>query len=96
MDKNNKISLNSIVIQKEGLDATDMDGELVMMNMLKGKYYSINSVGSRIWVLLEKKHSVEKLISILLEEFDVDDNTCKTTVLKFLNGLYDEDLIEVI
>lgn len=96
MDKSNKISLDSIVIQKEGLDATDMDGELVMMNMLKGKYYSMNSVGSRIWVLIEKKHSVEELISILLEEFDVDDNTCRATVLKFLNGLYDEDLIEVI
>ena len=95
MDKENKISLDSIVIQNKDLDATDMDGDLVMMDMLKGRYYSMNSVGSRIWTLIAVEHSVKDLISILLNEFDVDDKTCTDTVLDFLNGIYNEDLISI-
>ena len=96
MENNKKISIDTIVTRKQDLDAADMDGELVMMNMSKGKYYSINSVGSRIWELIEKQVSVNEVKTILLSEFDVDDNTCKDTVLNFLNGLYNEDLISIV
>lgn len=94
MDK--KISLNTIVIRNKDLDATDMDGELVMMDINKGKYYSINSVGSRIWELIEKQVSVNEVNSTLLNEFDVDEETSTSTVLDFLNGLYNEGLISIV
>ena len=55
----------------------------------------MNSVGSRIWTLIAVQHSVKDLISILLNEFDVDDKTCTDTVLDFLNGIYNEDLISI-
>jgi len=93
MDKN--ISVNSVIVQKLGLDATEMDGEIVMMDLNKGKYYSFNSVGSRIWQLVEKPFSVNALISVLLEEFNVDEKTCEDTVLDFLNKVYNDELISI-
>lgn len=96
MENNNRITIDTIVTRKQGLDATDMDGELVMMDMDKGKYYSINSVGSRIWELIEKELSVNEVTIVLLSEFDVDEEICKDTVLNFLNGLYNENLITIV
>lgn len=96
MDKNKEISLDTIVIRKKDLEATDMDGELVMMDINKGKYFSMNSVGSRIWELIEKEIAVNKVISILLDEFEVDEKTCTDTVLDFLKGIYNEDLISIV
>lgn len=96
MDKNNIVLENSMVVQKVGLDATNMDGEIVMMDINRGKYYCFNEVGSRIWELIEKQISVKELISILLNEFEVDRKICKDTVINFLNGIHKEELITVV
>lgn len=95
MAKNKVINLESIVVQKSGLDSVDMDGEVVMMDIEKGKYYGFNSVASRIWQLINRPFKVREIISVLLQEFDVDAVSCEETVLKFLNQLCDEELVSV-
>jgi len=87
------ISLDNTVIQKKGLDATDMDGEIVMMDIYKGKYYSFNEVGSRIWNIIEKPLKVKEIVPILLNEFEVDEKTCEDSVLDFLGRIYNDELI---
>lgn len=93
MEKKKNIQLNSVIVQKKELDTANMDGEIVMMNMDKGKYYGLNSIGSRIWELIEESIVVTELISQLTKEFNVDANVCKDNVLLFLNRLYDEEII---
>jgi len=87
------ISLDNTVIQKKGLDATDMDGEIVMMDIDRGKYYSFNEVGSRIWNIIEKPLMVKEIVPILLNEFEVDEKTCEDSVLDFLSRIYNDELI---
>lgn len=89
------ISFDTIVIQKKGLDATDMDGEVVMMDIDRGKYYGFNSVGSRIWELIKNPIAVRDINSTLLNEFNVDTKVCKEAVLSFLNRLNDEEIISI-
>jgi len=95
MGKDREISIDNIVAQKIGLDSTDMNGEIVMMDINKGKYYGFNIVGSRIWELIEKPLEVKKIISILLKEFTVDEPTCENSVMTFLNRLYHDDIISI-
>ena len=87
------ISLDNTVTQKKGLDATDMDGEIVMMDIDRGKYYSFNEVGSRIWNIIEKPLMVKEIVPILLNEFEVDEKTCEDSVLDFLSRIYNDELI---
>ncbi|WPC43292.1 lasso peptide biosynthesis PqqD family chaperone [Clostridium sp. JS66] len=89
------ISFDTIVVQKVGLDATDIDGEIVMMDIDKGKYYGFNSVGSRIWELIKNPIAIKEIKSALLKEYNVDTKTCEEAVLTFLNRLNDEELISV-
>jgi hypothetical protein len=95
MDKDREVSINDVIVQKIGLDSTDMNGETVMMDITKGKYYGFNIVGSRIWELIEKPLEVKNIISILLKEFNVETQTCENTVITFLNRLYHEDIISI-
>ncbi|UZQ50365.1 lasso peptide biosynthesis PqqD family chaperone [Clostridium kluyveri] len=90
------INLQTVVTQKKGLDSTNMNGGIVMMDINRGKYYCFNEVGSRIWELVEKQISIKELVSALLNEFEVDEKTCKDNVLNFLNGIYHEELITVV
>lgn len=95
MNKNIVISLENIVTHKKRLDCADMDGETVMMDIDKGKYYGFNNVGSRIWELVEKPIKVDDVISALLKEFNIDNKICENSVITFLNRLYYEDLISI-
>ena len=89
------IGADAVVIQAAGMVASDLDEKKVMLNIESGKYYGLDSVGSRIWELIEKPHTVRELVSELLKEYDVEENNCRQDVLVFLNKLYDQGLIDI-
>lgn len=91
----NMIDVNTKVCQSKEIDDADLNGEKVMMNLDKGKYFALNSVGSRIWDIMREEIYVRDIVNILLEEYDVDKETCKNNVLDYLEILEDEELVTV-
>ncbi|MPQ44225.1 lasso peptide biosynthesis PqqD family chaperone [Clostridium tarantellae] len=89
----NKILLEDVVIQNKEIDATDLNGEKVMMNLDKGQYFMLNEVASRIWDITDEPTKVSEIISTLLEEYEIDNETCEKTVIEFLSKLNNVDLI---
>lgn len=87
---------NLRVCQSKEIDATDLDGEKVMMNLDLGKYFSLNPVGSRIWELMENEISIEEIIKTLLNEYNVDKQVCEKSVIEYLDKLKNANLIEVL
>jgi len=73
-----------------------MDNETVMMSIENGEYYGINSVGSRIWELLDQPRSILELTDLLLEEFDVPENECQQDVMEFVEKLVEKKLLIVL
>ncbi len=49
---------------------------------------------SVLWQMLEKGAEREELVARLLEEYEVDDNTAREDVDRFLQKLREADLIE--
>lgn len=88
-----KVDMQDIVVKNDNIDAVDIDGEIAMMNIEKGKYYGFNDVASCIWEIIDKPINVKQIIEKLLSEYDVEEEVCKTTVINFLSNLYSEDLI---
>ncbi len=73
-----------------------IDDEVVMMSIETGEYYGLNPVASRIWELLEHPHTMEQLIDKLLQEFDIDESTCRRDVQTFLKQLAGKQLIVTV
>jgi hydroxymethylpyrimidine pyrophosphatase-like HAD family hydrolase len=93
--KNHKsIDNDTIIVQAEGIDATDLNGEKVMMNLDKGQYFALNQVGSRIWDIINKPASVKEITDTLIKEYDIDEETCKSSVITFLEGMNDVEIIK--
>ena len=90
------IGIDSKISKSKEIDATDLNGEKVMMNIEKGIYYSLNEVGSRIWELMKKDITVQEIINILLMEYEIDNDTCEKAVLSYLKDMEDAELIKVI
>lgn len=72
----------------------DLCGEKVMVDFNKGKYFMLKGVGNDIWDLLEDNIKVETITKKLLEEYDVDRETCENSTLKFLQDLEDLGFIK--
>lgn len=91
-----EISLNTIIVRKNDLPTADIDGEIGMMHIEKGQYYSLDAVGTRIWDLLEKPQAIKDVIPTLQEEYEVDDETCQAHVLELIGELYRADLVSIV
>ena len=90
------VNIDSVITKNKEIDDADLDGEKVMMNLDKGQYFMMNEVGSRIWELIEGNTPIVNIIEALTNEYDVDEETCESTVMEFLGRLKDADLIKVV
>ena len=87
------MQLNTMLERNQEIDASELDGETVMMDMERGNYFMLNPVGSRIWELIEKPVSVEEIIHRLREEYEVSLEECHEAVKEFLHELHHANLL---
>jgi hypothetical protein len=90
-----KITVQTIVLRNPKMVTSNIDDEIVMMSVDNGEYYGLDEIGSRIWALLENPISVQQLISALMDEFEVEEETCHTDTLDFINDLFEKKLISI-
>jgi len=90
-----KIALDSVVSRTRELSATEVEAELVMMDLEKGKYYGLNVVATHIWKTLDRPRSVRSLCESLRDTFDVGEAECEADVLAFLDTLLKAEMIAV-
>lgn len=64
-----------------------LSDELVMMDIDKGKYFSLNPVATRIWDLLESPMTINELCGMLMGEYEVTEEQCMTDVGEVLNEM---------
>jgi hypothetical protein len=89
------INSESYIKRNKEVFASEIDDEVVMMHVDTGKYYGMDTVGSRIWELIAEEIQVREVINKLMEEYDVEEEQCEKDVLEFLNELYDNKLVSV-
>ena len=75
---------------------SDMDGEKVMLNIEKGKYYNLGELGGAIWELMSTPIEIKEVIASLLSKYEVEKNECEQQVLSFVHSLHEEGLIQII
>lgn len=71
-------------VRAPGLDAVDMDGELVMMGLEQGEYYALRGSAASLWQHLAEPRTVDDLCGLLAQEYDVAAIDCRADVAAFL------------
>jgi hypothetical protein len=89
------ISIRSVVTQAPGQISSDLAGEVVILNLQSGIYYGLDSVGARIWNLIQEPIEVNEVLSILLDEYEVDPECCAADVLSMIMQLNAKELVEI-
>jgi hypothetical protein len=89
------ISEGTFVVAIKDQVSADLAGEAAILNLKSGVYYGLNTVGARIWSLIQEPRTVENIRDTILNEYDVDPERCESDLLQLLQQLAAEGLIEV-
>jgi hypothetical protein len=88
------ISMNSSLFpNNEEVASKIMDGELIIINLSTGVYYSMDNVGPAVWEMIEKGYTILECAEALAEGFEVTLKMALTDVKRLVEELLEENLI---
>ena len=90
-----KITPATIVVASKDQLSTSIDGEVVIAGLRKGNYYGLQSVGARVWQLVQTPIAVSDIGTIIGEEYHVSPERCEADLLELLESMRAQGLIEV-
>lgn len=70
----------------------NVDGEVVIINLDSGTYYSTTGVGADVWALIERGHSLGQIVQAARSAFD-ETASIDRAVGAFVKNLHEEALI---
>lgn len=88
--KKNNVMLTSSTIVKRKEDRlliSKVDDELIMMDIDKGAYISLNSTATIIWERIKEPVKVKEIIHYLTERFGIETEKCTKETLSFLKSI---------
>jgi len=86
-------SLLSFTVNRPKVIHEILDGELVMINLETGNYYTMDGVGADIWAMVEAGQSVGRIISALAGRYQTLPEQMQQEINEFIAELEDEGLI---
>ncbi len=89
------LSVSSSVVAANDQVSSDLGGEVAILHLKAGVYYGLETVGARIWSLIQKPRPVKEIRDILVSEYEVEPDRCESDLIALLQSLADEGLIEV-
>ena len=88
-----KISPQDIYKTTDEVTWRDVNGELVVLKLTSGEYYSFNSVGRLTWMNISEGKSISEVIDAIASEYDVTREQAESDVHSFVEGLLTNDLL---
>jgi hypothetical protein len=90
------ITLQSLVVRKDdGFLVSELGDDIVMMNMQSGNYLGLNSVSADIWRLMAQPITAEAILDNLINQYEIDRESCETQTLACLNKMLLHGMIQL-
>jgi Coenzyme PQQ synthesis protein D (PqqD) len=89
------LSKQSVVVAAKDQVSCDLEGEAAILNLANGIYYGLDTIGARVWSLLQQPRCVEEIRDLVLQEYEVEPGRCQDDLLALLRNLHAQGLIEV-
>ncbi|MDQ6942132.1 MAG: PqqD family peptide modification chaperone [Candidatus Eremiobacteraeota bacterium] len=91
----NSITGATVVSRSPSVVSAEADGEITMMSIAHGRYWSLDDVGSDIWRRIEPPCSFDGLVDALAAEYAADRATIAADVQALLERMRAEDVVRL-
>jgi len=90
-----EVSLQTAVRASDDVVVRELDGEAVLLNLASGMYFGLDSVGTRLWQLIERHRRLSAIVAAMCDEFDAPAATIEQDVLRLVTELVEKGLVVV-
>ncbi|MDE3154717.1 MAG: PqqD family protein [Acidobacteriota bacterium] len=90
-----KLTLDSRAVPSDAVVARELDGETVLLNLDTGIYFGLDAVGTRIWGLLSAGEPLDRVLAVLVAEYDADAAVLARDLLDLVRQLNGKGLVTV-
>jgi hypothetical protein len=77
----------------EGVIHKNVGDEVILLDLDRGVYYGLDSVGARIWDLLQAGHAAGEVVETLLSEYEVTRAEAEQDVAALIEQLAGKGLL---
>jgi len=89
------MNLNAKVTFADTVFAQEVDGEMVLLDMNSENYFGLDAVGTDIWQAMQEKETLQNVLEVLLEQYEVEEGVLKKDLLTFVDKLQESGLVKV-
>jgi len=73
----------------------DLAGEAVILNFDTGVYFGLDAVGTRMWNLIGELGDRERILKVLLAEYDVEERRLRNDLDDLIARLLENGLLNI-
>ncbi len=89
-----QITIDSIIQRNDNrVVTTELDDEMVMMDVQSGTYIRLNKIARVIWEQIQTPLMVNELVGNLINKYEVDENQCEREVIACLSKMEEQGLL---
>lgn len=89
------LAAGSIIAKRPDNVQSQVDDEIVLLDLASGQFFSLAGTARRIWDLLDEQQDFGALVAALVEEYAVDEATCAAEVSAMLRDLETRKLVTI-
>lgn len=91
-----ELSLKSAVRINDDVVFSDLQGEVVLLNLKTGIYFGLDPVGTRAWQLIQDHGRLGPVKDAMLQEYEVSEERLGEDLQDLVTRLVENGLVEVI
>ena len=88
------LTLDSRVVAAPDQVSTDLAGQTAILGTVRRTYYTLDETGTCVWEALRAPHRVAELVTLLTARYEVAPDECARDLLRFLEELRAQGLID--
>jgi hypothetical protein len=81
--------------RRASIEANALGDELVFFDDRVGKYFAVSSGGAAIWEMLASPMNFFDIVVALMDQYEVDEATCRAETKVFIDQMLAAGLLEV-
>lgn len=90
------VGRETVVVASKDLVYTELDDGVTILSMTDGMYYGMNTVGAKIWRMIQEERKAFDILQSLLSQYNVEPGQCERDLLGLLNKMFARGLVEVV
>jgi len=87
-------NLSDVFKRSDQQVSCEIDDEVVILNLKREIYFSLDGAGVQIWEALNEPRSVAEICASIIAQFDVSPSECEADVIEILSDLSRAGLVE--